>query len=237
MAKDRKQGAAKGGTYWTLADPEKRESALYVNGEIKARAWEDENAAFAAQGTGRPQLFVNVPFSAVIFDEVEKTLGIPRVEEFRAGAALDYRAQAEQRAKTFSAKYPGDAEPLHYLEESVAILDQAGARGGTLPAAAKARVHIEQALKEFRDGRFSPDGEHQVRSARAAFASGELANNDEGRAHHLVAKAEQCINGRERSTESGRKDDAISRAVARVKAKEAEKASREAQDKGREIGD
>ena len=108
MKRERDQGA-----YW-----QEREDgfALIVDGRERAVANTRNGTALIIDGPGMAY-HIHGPDSRPLFEEVEKRVGIGRVEEFRSSGDTDHRRADERRAEEFRARVLPGREFEHYARD------------------------------------------------------------------------------------------------------------------------
>jgi len=199
---ERKTVSASNETYWIHTDTSqgKDEFTLYVDGERRARAWPDGNAALIYHDPPRPQGQMSIPHSQVIFDAVEQYLGIDKVP-FQEGArhsGLDHRANAEKAAQDFHARLPGGKEPQHYVEQARRHLNEVAAeKDGLAKSSDTARTYLADVLYrlERSDGQWTLGARNSLQQANIAFGHNAPSDN-EATALDNCQKAVCCFDGK-----------------------------------------
>lgn len=158
-------------TYWLERDG--GGFVLYVNDQQRATVNSSNNAAVILNGGSHPAGKLTAPHSQVIYDVVEKRLGIGRVDQFRSKfgpTMINWRGMAERRAESYRRAHPGDAEPKFYLERALKMLNEQSTLGGLSCEGAEARTHICRALMAFdREGKWTANIQDSAEKARSCL--------------------------------------------------------------------
>jgi hypothetical protein len=132
------------GSYWLEHLPQAY--TLFVGEVERATACELKN--IACIGTIR----IYVPDSRVVLDEVEKLLGVERVDSYKSAFGTDValqRKRLEKHAKRIRKLYPKEKELFHYVDVAFACLD--GWRWeGLNPEGDQAWEHLRLVMAAFK---------------------------------------------------------------------------------------
>jgi hypothetical protein len=123
---------------------------LFINNIARATACERQNTAVPSNGISCVKIYV--PDSRVILDEVEKLIGVERIDSYRSALGSDVAAQRrrlEKHAKRISKLYPKEKELFHYVDVAFVSLD--GWRWeGLNPEGEKAWDHLRLVMDAFK---------------------------------------------------------------------------------------